>query len=251
MNIHIPLVFIIFIKLSGSHSNITASKLSEKFRYMCSHDKLTVEGFDIKISDVLEIECIDNATFIEIFALDRIIVDENIDKTGLAVQLSMIAPKWEVLSESVIALDGIAGKSHSNPKAFNGVGNGRSGKPGQPGGNSGSFFGVGKTFNNDAFLKITANGGNGGAGQDGGEGLDNFFLIEKFYYFYLINFIIIIFYQSRTMKLQSDYRVGQNYSRENFWSIEVIFLNIIENFFLYLADSTLIFLSQPSSLIFK
>lgn len=153
--------------------------MTDKFRYKCSHNKLTVEGFDVKIKDTLKIDCIYNATFIEIFALDRITVDENIDKLGLAVQLSMIAPKWEVLSERVITLDGIAGKPHSNPKAFNGVGNGRSGKPGQPGSSSGRFFGVGKTFNSDAFLKITANGGNGGVGQDGGEGMNNCYKLFK------------------------------------------------------------------------
>ncbi|XP_055847846.1 uncharacterized protein LOC129913287 [Episyrphus balteatus] len=136
---------------------------------------MIVKGFNIKMSDVVKIDCWSQANNIQIFALNRIFLDTSIDKTGEETQLSIIAPTWEVLGERNIILDGKTGSPHEKPSAdsaFANIENGRDGLPGLPGGSAGHFFGIGKEFINADYLHIQANGGKGGPGQNGGKGAD-------------------------------------------------------------------------------
>lgn len=144
---------------------------------ICSSQKLVVKGNDIKISDVLNVTCIKNSKFVEIFALNKLIFDADINKTGQNAEMSIIAPTWEIIDERKIILDGKKGKSHSSIKASDGIGSFRHGKPGLPGGSGGCFFGIGNDFINGANLKIHINGGLGGPGQNGAKGLSIFISI--------------------------------------------------------------------------
>lgn len=144
----------------------------------CSSKNLTIEGYNVKISDILHLECWSSANTIEIFARNKIFFDADIDKTGQSAQLSIIAPIWEIRMDDnpshsrKIVLNGekgtefqssaTDGSSHSE--------NGRKGEPGQPGGPGGCIFGVASRFINDQHLEIHVNGGNGGSGQHGGRG---------------------------------------------------------------------------------
>ncbi|XP_047735425.1 uncharacterized protein LOC108672709 [Hyalella azteca] len=150
-----------------------ASLTLNKFNVFCQSDKLTIKGDYIKLSDAnLEIGICKRSTT-EIFALNKIFIDENLNKVGEKFKLVMIAPTWEVIGRRTINLSGADAPPHNPRKASDGEGDGgrgADGRPGLPGGPAGSFFGVGTTFLNGNMLNIVANGGNGGDGQDGGNG---------------------------------------------------------------------------------
>lgn len=167
--------FLTFIVTCGLLNTIGLGEFSQSDRLqsVCSMNKLTVKGYNVKISDVHKIEC--SAKSIEIFALNQLIIDKDIDKTGLEVQLSLIAQTFIIKGTRSIKLNGISGGERLPPKASVGVGNGRHGKPGNPGVSGGSLMAIGKHFVNDEQLKMYINGGNGGAGQDGGDGTKHFY----------------------------------------------------------------------------
>ncbi|XP_018011522.1 uncharacterized protein LOC108668780 [Hyalella azteca] len=151
----------------------------KRFQASCQSNKLTIKGDSIKFSEaILEIaNCKCNT--VEIFALNKIFIDENLNKIGEKLKLTMIAPTWEVIGKRVINLSGADGQLHNSTKARNGSTDwenysprGADGMPGFHGGPAGSFFGIGTTFNNGNMLTITASGGNGGSGQHGGDGED-------------------------------------------------------------------------------
>ncbi|CAK6587165.1 MAG: hypothetical protein IRF12RH_07155 [Rickettsia helvetica] len=126
--------------------------------------------------------------FLNVFALNTLFIDEDVSLGNNT--LTVIAPKWHIIGTKTISLDGVEGESHYNEtiqknkhftlhilhgrsKAEGGTErhiNGKDGKPGGAGGPGGSFFGIGDQFINGRNLTITANGGIGGAGQDGGDG---------------------------------------------------------------------------------
>ncbi|KAL7290227.1 hypothetical protein TKK_0015930 [Trichogramma kaykai] len=136
--------------------------------------KLTIKGSYVKLSDVSKSNCND-ANFIEVFALYKIFFDEDLDKVGKKVHLTIIAPRWDVIGNRKIKLDGAAGKLHDEFKARNSVGpgnKGEDGKPGLPGGPAGNFLGIGRFFTNSGNLYVSAQGGKGGAGQFGGDGTE-------------------------------------------------------------------------------
>lgn len=136
-----------------------------------SANRITITRKHIKISDVIEMDEWKNATDIEIFAQEKVIFDADIVKIGEEVHLSIIAPTWDIFGTREINLNGASGKPYYSPKAANGVSsvNGQDGKPGLPGSPAGSFFGIGDVFSHNT-LTILANGGDGDAGQDGGDG---------------------------------------------------------------------------------
>lgn len=160
-------ILIIFYVLKSCLSNDVPPHLYSK----CSSNKIMVKGFDIKISEVLAMECIGTAKFIEIFALNKLIIDADIDKEGFNAQLSVIAPTFEIIGRRKMNLNGGSGESHSSPQAHLSIGNGRDGKPGNPGGTAGSLLVIGEKFINEKQCEIHVNGGSGGAGQDGGAGM--------------------------------------------------------------------------------
>ncbi|XP_055842654.1 uncharacterized protein LOC129909605 [Episyrphus balteatus] len=154
--------------------SIFGAFLSElEFSCPSSSKPLIVKGYNVKISDVVKIECWSQATNIQIFALNKIFLDSTIDKSEKEPQFSIIAPTWEVFGTQKIILDGKAGKAHEKTSAksssFNSE-NGADGLPGLPGDPAGHFFGLGKEFINAEYLEIQSNGGRGGTGQDGGSG---------------------------------------------------------------------------------
>ncbi|XP_034951234.1 uncharacterized protein [Chelonus insularis] len=140
-----------------------------------SSKQMVVKGYNIRISDVVKMDCWTNAKIVQIFALNKVFIDSTLNKTGAEMQLSLIAPTWEVVGGPKIILDGKAGEPHEKESAksssFNSE-NGANGLPGHPGGPAGHFFGVGKHFINSEYLEIYTNGGIGGPGQHGGNGAD-------------------------------------------------------------------------------
>lgn len=131
-----------------------------------SGNKLSVKGTNIKISDVIRMDEWNQATTIELLALQSILIYADINRIGHNVQLTFIAPVWDISGQRQINLNGAAGTPHPHPMAING----ENGKPGTPGSPAGSFFGVGSHFSHNNTLSILANGGNGAAGQNGGHG---------------------------------------------------------------------------------
>lgn len=169
---------IIFLLLKSTiSSNLHGSLVQSE----CSYNKLVVKGFDIHISDILNINCFETSQFIEIFALNKLFIDADIYRIGHKIQLTAIAPTIETVGLHMIDLSGTSGERHSTQKALPSVGDGRHGKPGKPGGSSGSILAIANQFPNQLSLFIHASGGDGGAGQDGGDGMEqkHFFGLQK------------------------------------------------------------------------
>lgn len=166
----------------------------QPFSHECSSDgkQLVIKGYNVLVSDIMKLDCWSSATHIEIFALNIIFLDANIDKPS--GYLSIIAPEWEIGStlDIKITLNGANGVNYTTP-AQQGIKfpdrsdrpegttpreklvypeKGENGAPGIPGEAGGKFFGIGRLINTDfATLDIYAFGGNGGDGQDGGKGI--------------------------------------------------------------------------------
>lgn len=144
-----------------------------------NNSKLVIKGYNVTISDLLNVKCMTQAKYIEVFALNKLIIDADIDKTGKEAQITLIAPIWEISGNRKIILDGK--RTESKPEKLPIVRMGRPGKPGQP---SGSILGIGYTFNNDKQLNIHLNGARGERGGRGGIGLKfmyEFVLINNFF----------------------------------------------------------------------
>lgn len=140
----------------------------------CSSNGVQVKGYNVKLSEVVDINCFEKANFVELYAVNRFFIDTDIDKTGKKAQLTMIAKTWDIVGNHRIILDGEPGEPHEpvpddigRPK--NGE-NGKPGKPGKPGGSAGHLVAIGNNFFNDDNLEIHINGGVGGPGQDGEQG---------------------------------------------------------------------------------
>lgn len=146
----------------------------------CSPKGLLVEGSKINMSEVLNIECLKEAIVVKIKALDIFYIDDDLNKTGNIVYLSIIAPKWEIIGKRKVILDGT--KQPELDYAPSGIGKFKDGKPGKPGQSAGSFFAVGSEFINGANLEIHVNGGVGCPGQNGGNGKKKSTLISNIKY---------------------------------------------------------------------
>lgn len=143
-----------------------------RIEYQCSTDKLVVFGYYVRLSKVVEIECMQRVKFIEIFALNRVFIDADIDKTGQKIQLTIVAYEWQIINNRKIILNGVSAKQNDSNevKLFSKDGDGKPGLPGRPGGTAGNFVGIGGIFINDHSLEIHANGGKGGPGERGQDG---------------------------------------------------------------------------------
>lgn len=152
----------------------------------CSSDKFVVRGYNVKVSDFINVTC--KVKFMEVFALNKVIFDANINKTGEKVQLSIMAPTWDIVERTRIDLSGAPGQGHpnitddENTKYHMGrrSAKGKSGLAGNPGNAAGHLFGIGKHFINEKLLEISVNGGKGGAGQDGAPGNLNLIIFCRF-----------------------------------------------------------------------
>lgn len=140
-----------------------------KIAWSANDTKLTVNGNNFRISDIIrEAKCWNEATVIDIIALNTLILDKSIQKVGQKARITIIAPRWEFLENFQINLDGKAGQDD-----FSHAEEGKAGKPGSPGGSGGSLVGFGLELIkpiDDNTLTFLADGGNGGKGQDGGPG---------------------------------------------------------------------------------
>lgn len=146
--------------LNGVLTNITFKKTS-----IFLSDRLIIKGDYVKLSEIdLQNDSKRIIKSLEIYALNTVFIDTDLTQVGKQLHLTIIAPKWEVVGERKINLDGAAGELNQF------VSNNEHGLPGLPGGNAGSFLGIGKNFINSEKLTITANGGKGGPGQDGKKG---------------------------------------------------------------------------------
>ncbi|XP_043478058.1 uncharacterized protein LOC122508651 isoform X2 [Leptopilina heterotoma] len=135
--------------------------------------KQQVTGNVVHTSKININYCGSQTQFIEIFAEEKVIIDEDINLKGRQIQLAIIAPIWEVKDNREINLDGIdADDFKKSAENGNESGNkhGEDGNAGLPGGSAGSFYGVAKEMIKGHNLIILANGGRGGKGQEGGNG---------------------------------------------------------------------------------
>lgn len=150
-----------------------ADPMRTTFTYDHNIRHLLVEGENVNLNDVVEHENFANASTIDVFALDQIVINANVSKIGEKATLAFIAPRWTVSELPVgITLDGVNGQNYSTP-AHDAIGNevkGDDGKPGLAGVSAGHFFGAGIAFENLNLLSIRAVGGQGGPGQPGGKG---------------------------------------------------------------------------------
>lgn len=141
--------------------------LNDNITPTCLSNKITVHGRYVKISNVIQVECWQLVKEIEIFALNKVFIDADIDKTGREVKLSIIAPIWDIIGYRKIILNLEDGKYQ--PILY--ANEGKHGKPGLVGDSAGHIFGIGNKFNNDINLQVFDNGGKGGTGQHGRRGL--------------------------------------------------------------------------------
>lgn len=144
----------------------------------CTSNRLIVKGNFISINEMIKTaSCWTKVKFIDIFALNKVFIDADIDKSGQNVTLAIISPKWEIImgnkTQRYIRLTGKNAGEPMGP-ARNGTvhvkRNGDDGLNGVPGGVGGNLLGIGQIFIDDKNLVIDMGGGNGGPGQKGGNG---------------------------------------------------------------------------------
>lgn len=140
----------------------------------CSPAKFTVKGYNVKISDVISMPCMRNAKIIEIFAINILFLDADINKSGAEARLFLAAQIWLIIGNRRIILSGPSGRVHNPQTAADGQSeldmHGRDGLPGNPGVSSGHITCFGEAFVNAEKLQIHLDGGKGGPGQHGGKG---------------------------------------------------------------------------------
>lgn len=160
----------------------TEDYLNSELNKDCSKSNegtLTIKGYNVKFSDFIRSngKLYDLCTgkkiqILNVFVLNSVFIDMDIDASGDELQLTVIAPAWKVYGKRNINLNGFAGKAHEPATAKPGGKGDKHGQPGNPGGPGGSFLGIGNSFFNGNNLTISANGGNGGRGQNGANGID-------------------------------------------------------------------------------
>lgn len=160
----------------------TEDYLNSELNKDCSKSNegtLTIKGYNVKFSDFIRSngKLYDLCTgkkiqILNVFVLNSVFIDMDIDASGDELQLTVIAPAWKVYGKRNINLNGFVGKAHDPATAKPGGKGDKHGQPGNPGGPGGSFLGIGNSFFNGNNLTISANGGNGGRGQNGANGID-------------------------------------------------------------------------------
>ncbi|CAL8092055.1 unnamed protein product [Orchesella dallaii] len=164
---------------------VILSAINQKTKVTCENggERAVIKGRFVKFSDFLWGDstfpcCNGSLKELQIFASESVFIDKDMFARGRNLHVSIIAPKWEVVTQGgvkrLISLDGQHGGSFEDrPRAYSGSDYGNSGfdgSPGPSGGNGGAFFGVFDELVNGHLLKISVDGGDGGEGQDGGHG---------------------------------------------------------------------------------
>lgn len=145
--------------------------------------RIRVMGDFVSVRHAIDtaVDCWSMAGQIEIFALNTVFIDADIDKRDTNINLTIIAPTVEIIESPEQQLRQILliGKNISEelPAAKNGSvdsnRNGTSGMQGIRGGAGGNILCIGHWFLNDQHLRIDVGGGKGGTGQTGGNGEQN------------------------------------------------------------------------------
>lgn len=140
-------------------------------RMECQNHTLLVYGYNVLMTDVVSNACFKTAQRLEVFALNKVFFDTRLTKPSL--DMAVVSPIWETIESAHYAhvnFDGehggqpaIAVDSDKFPKP------GEPGATGQPGGWGGQFIGYGRLFYGRP-IQIHLQGGDGGAGQNGGNG---------------------------------------------------------------------------------
>lgn len=149
--------------------------------FVCASNRLIVKGNFLKISEIIpNASCWPQIKFIDIFALNKVFIDADINKSGRNVSLSIVSPTWEIISPSAetksnrhILLTGknatyVMGSAKNGSIIVNRDGD--TGLNGIPGGVGGNFLAIGRKFVDEEYLIVDLGGGNGGPGQKGGNG---------------------------------------------------------------------------------
>lgn len=129
-----------------------------------------VIGEYILLSEVTNNKAYKSCQLVQIFATHTAFVDGDLSKTD---EISILAPRWEIIGTRTISLNGRNGLKHESDYAEHGKWDGKRGEdglPGFPGQPGGRFIGIGNEFKNISNLSIMVNGGCGGPGQHGGNG---------------------------------------------------------------------------------
>lgn len=120
-------------KLNSTNKAMQSAIEDDDAISICSANKLTVKGNNVKISLVLTATCFGKVKFIEVFALNSLYIDADFNSNGQQVQLSLIAPVWIIIGNSKIILNGKDGEEYASLYAPNGITSFRNGRPGRPG----------------------------------------------------------------------------------------------------------------------
>lgn len=155
--------------------NALRTTMKEKTKISClGGEKISANGTYVKLSEVMSHKCEKKLKSVEIFASDKVLIDVDLVRVGEELQVVILAPKWTTIGQREIKLDGAQGQPHPQRRAEDGLWaghRGEDGKPGEPGGNSGSYFGI----SNETIkwkIIIYTRGGRGGPGQSGGNGAE-------------------------------------------------------------------------------
>lgn len=156
-------------------SSTLNDKVTHKCEFCTSGDSnncaLTVQGHFVKTSDINLNYCKSKIRVLNVFALDTIFVDKDINLEGIDLEATFIAPKWNTTGERKISFHGSTGPDTPG-KGESGTPikpDGIPGKPGLPGYNGGRVLAVYQKFESNVRFTISADGGTGGKGQEGGD----------------------------------------------------------------------------------
>ena len=128
--------------------------LKHKTDYSCEGNTLSLNGSFVMLRELKKINC--SNTFTRIFSLSKVFIDDDLIWIGRKTKLAIASPFIEIIGNRKVDLSGKIANS-LDPESY--------GKPGNPGGSSGSFLAIGKEFvGNHGNLVILTNGGRGGDG---------------------------------------------------------------------------------------
>lgn len=114
-----------------------------------------------------------NVASLEVYALNTLFIDQDLNTLGAKLALSIVAPKVEIIGTRNINLNGKNGEVLQKAADGSSLGShGQDGISGKVGGSAGSCFIAASSLVRGENLSIKANGGNGGNGQQGGNGAD-------------------------------------------------------------------------------
>lgn len=120
----------------------------------CVADKFILKGYIVYMSNVVKLECYQNAKFINIFALLKVYIDVDINKIGKSAELSIISPIWEIDRRIQINMQGeheMEYQREAQPNDKNGDRDGEDGLSGEPGV---GFLGIASFFIKGNLLSI-------------------------------------------------------------------------------------------------